>query len=96
MIEFLKKRLSYANVAMMVAVVFAMSGGAFAGGKYLITSVKQISPKVLKQLKGKEGPAGPAGSAGPPGVAGPAGKEGQAGKGEMAEDGVSVPAMAAA
>ena len=47
MIEFLKRRLSYANVAMTVAVVFAMSGGAYAAGKYVITSTKQISPKVL-------------------------------------------------
>jgi hypothetical protein len=46
MIEFLKRRLTYANVAMTVAVVFAMSGGAFAAGKYVITSIKQISPKV--------------------------------------------------
>jgi hypothetical protein len=47
MIEFSKRRLSYANVAMTVAVVFAMSGGAFAARKYVIISSKQISPKVL-------------------------------------------------
>ncbi len=45
--ELLKKRLSYANVAMTVAVVFAMSGGSFAARKYVIISTKQIKPKVL-------------------------------------------------
>lgn len=88
----IRKRLTYANVAMTVALVFAMSGAAFAAGKYLITSTKQISPKVLKSLQGKKGaagatgPAGPAGSTGPAGPAGakgetgPPGKEGAPGK----------------
>jgi hypothetical protein len=56
--------------------VFAMSGGALAATHYVITSKKQISPKVLKTLKGKpgsRGPAGPAGAAGAAGAAGPAG-----------------------
>jgi Collagen triple helix repeat (20 copies) len=81
----IRKRFTYANVAMTLALVFAMSGGAYAAGKYLITSTKQINPKVLKQLQGKagpagtpgtQGPAGPAGSPGPQGPQGPAGKDG--------------------
>lgn len=71
------KRLTYANVAATLALVFSMSGGALAASKYLITSTKQISPKVIKKLKGK---AGPAGLPGPVGKEGVAGKEGAPGK----------------
>jgi hypothetical protein len=81
----IRKRLTFANVAMTLALVFAMTGGAYAAGKYLINSTKQINPKVLKALKGKAGPAGPAGLAGAAGAQGPAGpagvgKEGSPGK----------------
>jgi hypothetical protein len=66
------------------ALVFAMTGGAYAAKRYLITSSKQISPSVLKSLKGATGKAGPAGPAGPAGSggagpAGPAGPQGAAG-----------------
>jgi hypothetical protein len=60
-----------ATVIATLALVFAMTGGAYAANKYLITSTKQISPKVLKSLKGKAGPTGPTGPAGPAGAAGP-------------------------
>jgi hypothetical protein len=63
---------------MTLALVFAMTGGAYAANKFLITSTKQISPKVLKALKGKAGAPGPAGTAGPAGAAG-AGTAGAAG-----------------
>jgi hypothetical protein len=85
MVSIIRKRVTYANVALTVALVFAMSGGAFAAGKFLITSTKQISPKVLKSLQGKagaagaSGPAGAAGAAGPQGPAGPAGSKGDTG-----------------
>lgn len=84
----IRKRVTYANVALTAALVFAMSGGAFAAGKYLITSTKQISPKVLKSLKGASGKngangangaAGPAGPAGPAGATGPQGPKGETG-----------------
>jgi hypothetical protein len=74
------KRFTYANVVATLALVFAMSGGAIAANHYLITSTKQISPKVIKKLTGKAGPAGKQGPAGPQGKEGPAGKEGLAGK----------------
>jgi hypothetical protein len=79
----IRRRLTYVNVAVTLALVFAMSGGAYAAGHYLITSTKQISPKVLKALKGKPGPAGkegPIGKEGPTGKEGVPGKEGTPGK----------------
>jgi hypothetical protein len=45
-----RRHLSYANVTATVALVFAMTGGALAANHYLLTSTKQISPKVLKKL----------------------------------------------
>jgi hypothetical protein len=79
MLSFVRRRLTFANVAMTVALVLAMSGGAFAAGKLLITSTKQISPKVLKSLQGKAGPAGANGAQGPAGPAGTAGPQGPVG-----------------
>ncbi len=86
--------LSPATVIATLALVFAMSGGAYAAGKYVITSAKQIKPSVLKSLQGKAGPAGangaqgPAGSTGVAGVAGPQGPAGPAGaKGETGQPG---------
>jgi hypothetical protein len=76
----IRRRLTYTNVAITVALVFAMSGGALAANRYLITSTKQISPKVLKALQGKNGASGAQGSAGPAGKEGLAGKEGPTGK----------------
>jgi hypothetical protein len=91
------RQLSYANIVATLAMVFAMTGGAYAAGKFLITSTKQISPKVIKTLKGKPGPAGPAGpagAAGPAGPGGPAGPAGAVGKegapGKDGKDGSSV------
>ena len=103
MLSFARRRLTYANVAMTVALVLAMSGGAFAAGKFLITSTKQISPKVLKSLQGKAGRTGAAGAQGPAGPAGPAGPQGPVGPGGAAgapgakgENGVSVTSAAVA
>jgi len=91
------RRLTYANVVLTFALVFAMSGGAFAAKRYLITSNKQISPKVLKSLQGMAGKpgangvSGSQGAAGAVGAVGPAGPQGPAGpKGENGLEGVSV------
>jgi len=75
----IRRRSTYANVVATLALVFAMSGGALAAGHYLITSTKQISPKVLKSLKGANGSSGAPGAAGAGGPAGPAGPTGPAG-----------------
>jgi Collagen triple helix repeat (20 copies) len=87
MFSAIRKRFTYANVAMTLALVFAMSGGAYAAKHYLITSTKQISPKVLKALAGKTGPAGPEGKAGVPGSPGTPGSKGE--KGEPGTNGTN-------
>jgi hypothetical protein len=92
MFQALRRRLqvSPATAIATLALVFAMTGGAYAAKHYLITSTKQISPKVLKALKGKPGPAGPAGlagAAGGVGLVGAPGKEGAAGKGTQGIEG---------
>jgi hypothetical protein len=75
-----RRHLTYANVTATLALVFAMSGGALAANHYLIHSTKQISPKVLKALRGKAGPKGSTGATGPTGATGAGGKEGAVGK----------------
>jgi hypothetical protein len=89
MFSTIRKRVTYANVAMTLALVFAMSGGAYAAKHYLITSTKQISPKVLTALKGKNGTNGTNGTngangkdgaQGAAGAQGPAGEKGSAGE----------------
>jgi hypothetical protein len=75
----MRKRFTYANVAATLALVFAMSGGALAAHHYLINSTKQISPKVLKKLKGATGPAGAPGAPGTPGTKGEKGDKGDPG-----------------
>jgi Collagen triple helix repeat (20 copies) len=103
MFSSIRKRLTYANVAMTLALVFAMTGGAYAAKHYLITSTKQISPKVLTALKGKTGPAGKDGAQGPAGPAGLAGSKGENGaaglegkEGKEGKAGVSVTSKALA
>jgi hypothetical protein len=73
-----RTRFGLPGVISTIALVFAMTGGAFAA-KYLITSTNQIKPSVLKKLKGATGPAGAPGAAGAQGSAGPAGANGEKG-----------------
>jgi hypothetical protein len=68
-----------ATVLAFAALVIALTGSAIAAKKYVITSKKQIAPKVLKQLKGKRGPAGPQGETGPAGPKGDTGATGARG-----------------
>ena len=79
MLSSVRRRFTYANVVATFALVFAMSGGALAASKYLITSAKQIKPSVVASLKGKAGPAGAQGAAGPQGPTGAAGAKGENG-----------------
>jgi hypothetical protein len=108
MISFVRRQLSVTNLMVVAALTFAMAGGAVAAtgghahvaaskhkkGGVLITSVKQISPTVLKALTGKAGPAGLEGKAGSEGKAGAQGLQGAAGgtggTGEKGAPGESV------
>ena len=72
----MRRHITYANIAATLALVLAMGGGALAAQHYLISSTKQISPKVLKKLRGATGKTGPQGLPGAAGKEGPAGKEG--------------------
>lgn len=83
MLRAIRTRITPATVIATFALIFAMTGGAYAAKRFLITSTKQISPKVLSSLKGAKGTTGAAGAAGPTGPQGPAGaigKEGPVGK----------------
>lgn len=93
MFERLRRHLTYANVAATLAVVFAMSGGAYAlGGRAHQSTVSataataHAAKKVKRRSKseaGERGPAGPRGATGiqgPTGLQGPAGPQGPAGE----------------
>jgi hypothetical protein len=80
MFSALRRRLTYTNVGVTLALFFSMSGGALAASHYLITSTKQIKPSVLSALKGKAGAAGANGVAGATGPAGPTGGPGAKGE----------------
>jgi hypothetical protein len=79
MFSHIRRRITYANVAATLAVLFAMTGGALAASKYVITSTKQIKPSVLAQIKGKTGAPGKNGTPGAQGAQGPAGPAGTPG-----------------
>jgi hypothetical protein len=71
-----------------MALFFALGGTAVAARHYLITSTKQISPQVLKKLRGATGRTGAAGPTGPQGAVGstgPQGPQGNAGANLTAE-----------
>ncbi len=89
----LRRHLNYANVVATLALFFAMAGGAIAAKHFLITSTKQISPSVLKKLRGATGKTGAtgvgaAGAAGAPGATGATGAKGS--MGEKGEAGLSA------
>jgi hypothetical protein len=98
MFSAIRRHISYANVVATVALVFAMGGTAVAAHHYLINSVHQISPKVIKKLRGHDGanglPGAPGakgetGAPGAPGAKGEAGAPGApGGKGEKGDPGV--------
>jgi hypothetical protein len=60
----------------LLALVFAMAGGAWAAKKYVITSKNQIKPSVLKSLQGSPGLTGAAGANGANGNDGGSGANG--------------------
>jgi hypothetical protein len=67
------KRPSAALVVASLALFVSLCGTGIAASHYLITSTRQISPRVLRALRqvgprGATGPAGPAGTAGTAGI----------------------------
>jgi hypothetical protein len=86
-----RTRFTYANVMATLAVFLGMGGSAVAAQHYLLSSTRQIAPKVLRSLKGRvganglqgqagaQGPRGDTGPAGPTGDNGPAGPPGPTG-----------------
>lgn len=73
------RRPSPAMAVALVALFLALGGSALAARHYLINSTSEISPNVLKKLKGAAGTRGAIGPRGPSGAAGPVGPEGKAG-----------------
>jgi hypothetical protein len=88
MLAAIRRHLSYANVAATLALVLSMSGGALAASHYLVTSTKQISPNVMRSLKGRQGRRGAYGPTGATGTTGTTGARGITGPtGPGAEEG---------
>lgn len=84
-----RRRLGAPGVIAIIALVFAMVGGAWAtNGGVIVTKLNQIAPKVKNQLKGQAGPVGPAGPIGPAGAQGAKGETGKEGpEGKSGKDG---------
>ena len=97
MFSLLRNRFGIPGVISVIALVFAMFGGAYAasdnsgGGKATASAKGKPGPR---GPRGKTGPAGPAGPAGAQGAAGANGKDGSNGTdgapGKDGEDGVSA------
>jgi hypothetical protein len=78
MFSTLRTRFGIPGVISVIALVFAMFGGAYAASK---SSDNGKATASAKAKKGPRGPRGPAGPAGPQGPAGPAGAKGDTGSG---------------
>lgn len=72
-------RHSYPSVAATAALLFSMGGVALAAHHYLITSTHQISPNVLRALRGRGAHGGPTGAQGVTGAQGATGPQGAGG-----------------
>jgi hypothetical protein len=94
-VEFLRRHLTYANVAATLALFLALGGAAYAATQLPRNSVgtrqlrkgsvtaAKIARRTRNQLRGSRGPAGPqgkTGKAGPKGATGAKGAQGPAGK----------------
>jgi hypothetical protein len=83
MLSPLRNRFGIPGVISVIALVFAMFGGAYAA--------TNDGGKATSSAKAKKGPRGPRGPAGPTGPAGPAGPQGPAGaKGDTGANGTSA------
>ncbi len=96
MFKRMKIHLTPSMAIAMLALIFAITGGAFAatgGGSSHATLTASAAKKKAKTPAGKPGPRGPAGPAGAAGAAGPQGPAGPAGaagaKGENGTNGTN-------
>jgi hypothetical protein len=79
MLSFVRNRFGIPGVISVIALVFAMIGGAYAANKSGETGSKASASKTKRGPKGPKGPKGPAGPVGPQGAVGPQGPAGAAG-----------------
>jgi len=92
----LRNRFGIPGVISVIALVFAMMGGAYAASNNSGGGKATASAKAKRGPRGPKGPTGPTGPAGPQGPAGPAGKDGANGtSGAPGADGKSVEVEAA-
>ncbi len=95
MFKSVRRHLNPGTIVAIVALVFAMTGGAFAvtskgggSGPTAVAAKKKSKAKVLRGPAGPRGPEGKQGPAGSEGKQGPAGPQGAAGaKGDTGEKG---------
>jgi hypothetical protein len=96
MFKFVIDRFGLPGAISVVALIFAMAGGAYAAKKYVITSTSQIKPSVLRSLKGSPGvpgAGGTTGDTGAPGAPGSPGANGNDGTNGLSGRGVSLSAI---
>jgi hypothetical protein len=74
-----RNRFGIPGVISVIALIFAMLGGAYAASDDSGSGKASASAKAKKGPRGPRGPKGPAGPAGPQGPAGPAGAKGDKG-----------------
>jgi hypothetical protein len=79
MFSTLRTRFGIPGVISVIALVFAMLGGAYAANNSSSGGKATASAKAKKGPRGPKGPKGDAGPAGPQGPVGPAGPKGDAG-----------------
>jgi hypothetical protein len=81
MFSTLRRHFGVPGMIAVIALVFAMMGGAYAAKKsgFVITKLSQIKPSVRNQLKGNAGPKGATGPQGPKGDVGAMGPQGPQG-----------------
>jgi hypothetical protein len=96
MFSTLRTRFGIPGVISVIALVFAMFGGAYAasnsasGGKATASAKAKKGPRGPKGATGPAGPAGPQGLVGPKGDTGAKGERGEAGSGGSGPAGKSV------
>jgi Collagen triple helix repeat (20 copies) len=94
MFSTLRTRFGIPGVISVIALVFAMFGGAYAASNSSGGGKATTSAKAKKGPRGPKGATGPAGPAGPTGPAGPAGAKGDAGaNGTPGTNGTSAEAV---